>query len=581
MCIRLKKEERPLVKDLLNHEFFADDVGLKLEMVSRDSAVAEAELSRVEFRLRVLDPKKRSNKHKENEAIQFDFDIQEDNAEEVASEMAKSSLILEEDAKVVTKMLKSQITGLLREREERRMKEERERLDRESESTADNILQNNLLLQQMQIQQQQQVQSTLNIQVPSQVGLQAQIQVQGQQPQVHSTVQSNQQLNLQPQQVQMVHQQPLIQHQTSVAQPQQAQQLQQISNNSQQVQYQLQQQQQQQQLFETIGSSSSQCSTPQNVQPPPQFGQIPQHLQQQAQNYIQINAAHPLPHSSQIQPQLPGVQQQNLQNIHQQIQQNQQATQYTQAPLQHIQPIISNQGASSTSVQGQAFYQTAPSTTTVYSSPLFQQSTSQHLYHGFSSTPTSTALIDILPMQSNQQVFSHSTVANNNIDIPTSFAISHQPVISIPSNAQSSVTTFADINASQSPTINNVQSGTSSLPSSSQQSHNPNSLIQVKLPPHSTATLTAITVPSSKQTIIVEKHSDASHQTPEAYTESFNLLQADTIDSQPTDSSIISHQDTIILDGQQFVPITDGYVSQSFLCLTFRTHADPNTILNA
>ncbi|KAF3428170.1 hypothetical protein E2986_14012 [Frieseomelitta varia] len=58
MCIRLKKEERPLVKDLLNHEFFADDVGLKLEMVSRDSAVADAELSRVEFRLRVLDPKK-------------------------------------------------------------------------------------------------------------------------------------------------------------------------------------------------------------------------------------------------------------------------------------------------------------------------------------------------------------------------------------------------------------------------------------------------------------------------------------------------------------------------------------------
>ncbi|KOX79935.1 Serine/threonine-protein kinase WNK1 [Melipona quadrifasciata] len=99
MCIRLKKEERPLVKDLLNHEFFADDVGLKLEMVSRDSAVADAELSRVEFRLRVLDPKKRTNKHKENEAIQFDFDIQTDNAEEVASEMAKSSLILEEDVK--------------------------------------------------------------------------------------------------------------------------------------------------------------------------------------------------------------------------------------------------------------------------------------------------------------------------------------------------------------------------------------------------------------------------------------------------------------------------------------------------
>lgn len=41
----------------------------------------------VEFRLRVLDPKKRGNKHKENEAIQFEFHMIEDNADEVANEM--------------------------------------------------------------------------------------------------------------------------------------------------------------------------------------------------------------------------------------------------------------------------------------------------------------------------------------------------------------------------------------------------------------------------------------------------------------------------------------------------------------
>jgi len=44
--------------------------------------------SKIEFRLRVLDPKKRcSNKHRENEAIQFDFDINNDNSDDVASEM--------------------------------------------------------------------------------------------------------------------------------------------------------------------------------------------------------------------------------------------------------------------------------------------------------------------------------------------------------------------------------------------------------------------------------------------------------------------------------------------------------------
>lgn len=65
------------------HDFFTEDPGIKLEMVSRTD-------SRIEFRLRVLDPKKRcSNKHRENEAIQFDFDTNNDNAEDVASEMVK------------------------------------------------------------------------------------------------------------------------------------------------------------------------------------------------------------------------------------------------------------------------------------------------------------------------------------------------------------------------------------------------------------------------------------------------------------------------------------------------------------
>ena len=35
----------------------------------------------------MLDPKKRGNKHKENEAIQFEFHVIEDNADEVANEM--------------------------------------------------------------------------------------------------------------------------------------------------------------------------------------------------------------------------------------------------------------------------------------------------------------------------------------------------------------------------------------------------------------------------------------------------------------------------------------------------------------
>ena len=39
-CIKLNKEERPRVKELLAHEFFAEDTGLKLEVVSRDEAIS-------------------------------------------------------------------------------------------------------------------------------------------------------------------------------------------------------------------------------------------------------------------------------------------------------------------------------------------------------------------------------------------------------------------------------------------------------------------------------------------------------------------------------------------------------------
>lgn len=86
LCIRLNSEERPSVKDLLTHEFFAEDPGLKIELVSKGDG-EKVDTSKVEFRLRVVDPKKRSNKYRENEAIQFEFDIDRDIVEEVAQDM--------------------------------------------------------------------------------------------------------------------------------------------------------------------------------------------------------------------------------------------------------------------------------------------------------------------------------------------------------------------------------------------------------------------------------------------------------------------------------------------------------------
>ena len=81
MCIKVRKEDRPIVRDLLKHDFFEEDTGFKIEFCDRDQSVTNCD-SKVELRLRVTDPKRR--KHKENEALQFDFDIDKDSVDDVA-----------------------------------------------------------------------------------------------------------------------------------------------------------------------------------------------------------------------------------------------------------------------------------------------------------------------------------------------------------------------------------------------------------------------------------------------------------------------------------------------------------------
>nr|CAI5817624.1 unnamed protein product [Callosobruchus analis] len=116
-CIRPRKEDRPKVKELLSHAFFEEDVGLKIEVLSEDG-------KKIVFRLRVIDPKKRTHKHKENEAIQFEFDLETDRYNTIAEEMAKSGIIFEDDAKTVAQLLKTQITQITKEREKKSKEEE-------------------------------------------------------------------------------------------------------------------------------------------------------------------------------------------------------------------------------------------------------------------------------------------------------------------------------------------------------------------------------------------------------------------------------------------------------------------------
>ena len=78
--------DRMTVKALLAHDFFLEDTGLLVEVIRSDEESLEKQQA-IHLRLRVVDPKKRRDTHKENEAIQFDFDLEQDVAEEIVADM--------------------------------------------------------------------------------------------------------------------------------------------------------------------------------------------------------------------------------------------------------------------------------------------------------------------------------------------------------------------------------------------------------------------------------------------------------------------------------------------------------------
>ena len=77
---------RYTVKVLLQHDFFSEDTGIKVELVNKDD-IKDSNRDVIQLWLRVVDPKKRKPQHRENEAIQFDYNIEKDDPDQVAQEM--------------------------------------------------------------------------------------------------------------------------------------------------------------------------------------------------------------------------------------------------------------------------------------------------------------------------------------------------------------------------------------------------------------------------------------------------------------------------------------------------------------
>ncbi|BFZ10574.1 hypothetical protein BsWGS_13612 [Bradybaena similaris] len=116
-CIQTKKEDRLTVKDLLAHDFFLEDTGLLVELVRIEDELTDLQV--IPLRLRVVDPKKRRDTHKENEAIQFDFDLGQDQAEEIASDLVKSGFLLEDDRRIAAKQIRDRVAQVIKSREKK------------------------------------------------------------------------------------------------------------------------------------------------------------------------------------------------------------------------------------------------------------------------------------------------------------------------------------------------------------------------------------------------------------------------------------------------------------------------------
>ncbi|XP_053551846.1 serine/threonine-protein kinase WNK3 isoform X2 [Bombina bombina] len=114
-CIRQNKSERLSIKELLNHAFFAEDTGLRVELAEEDDGTSTS----LALRLWVEDPKKLKGKHKDNEAIEFSFNLDNDNPDEVAFEMVKSGFFHESDSKAVSKSIRDRVCFIKKTRERR------------------------------------------------------------------------------------------------------------------------------------------------------------------------------------------------------------------------------------------------------------------------------------------------------------------------------------------------------------------------------------------------------------------------------------------------------------------------------
>ncbi|XP_051011211.1 serine/threonine-protein kinase WNK1 isoform X15 [Acomys russatus] len=130
-CIRQNKDERYSIKDLLNHAFFQEETGVRVELAEED----DGEKIAIKLWLRIEDIKKLKGKYKDNEAIEFSFDLERDVPEDVAQEMVESGYVCEGDHKTMAKAIRDRVSLIKRKREQRQLVREEQEKRKQEESS--------------------------------------------------------------------------------------------------------------------------------------------------------------------------------------------------------------------------------------------------------------------------------------------------------------------------------------------------------------------------------------------------------------------------------------------------------------
>ncbi|KAJ7984878.1 hypothetical protein DPEC_G00359340 [Dallia pectoralis] len=115
-CIRMDKDERYTIQDLLEHTFFQENNGVHVELAEEDDMLK----SGLKLWLRMDDTKKLHGKYKDNNAIEFLFELYKDVPEEVAQEMVVLGFVCEADFKLVAKAIRDRVNATKRQREKLR-----------------------------------------------------------------------------------------------------------------------------------------------------------------------------------------------------------------------------------------------------------------------------------------------------------------------------------------------------------------------------------------------------------------------------------------------------------------------------